>query len=110
VTEIGNGFATLSTKTVDDTGYEIGREESTLPLGLSVWCAGTAPVSFVSQLLDQLPTEAKSKDGRIQVDRWLRPPMKDPSLLGSVLVIGDAAAAIEDDEYLPQTAQVAGER
>ncbi|EED91648.1 predicted protein [Thalassiosira pseudonana CCMP1335] len=110
VTEIGNGFATLSTKTVDDTGYEIGREESTLPLGLSVWCAGTAPVSFVSQLLDQLPTEAKSKDGRIQVDRWLRPPMKDPSLLGSVLVIGDAAAAIEDDEYLPQTAQVAGQQ
>ncbi len=74
-----------------------------------MWCAGTAPVSFVSQLLDQLPESARNADGRIKVDRWLRPQMKDPSLLGSVLVIGDAAACVDDDDFLPQTAQVAGQ-
>lgn len=114
VTEIGDGFAKLSTKKFDDaTGDEIGREETTLETGLSVWCAGTAPVSFVSQLLDQLPDSARSPDGRIIVDKWLRPqmPSDDPSLLGSVIVLGDAALAKDDDgDLLPQTAQVAGQQ
>lgn len=112
VTEVGDGFVRLSTKKFDEvTGEEIGREESTLKTGLSVWCAGTAPVSFVSQLLDQMPESARSPDGRINVDKWLRPPMKDPSLLGSVIVLGDAASAKDDDDdFLPQTAQVAGQQ
>ncbi|KAL7554182.1 hypothetical protein ACHAWF_017584 [Thalassiosira exigua] len=111
VTEMGDGFAKLSTKKFNETtGEEIGREESTLPVGLSVWCAGTAPVSFVSQLLDQLPQSARSPDGRIKVDKWMRPPMKDPLLLGSVIVLGDAALTTDGDEELPQTAQVAGQQ
>ncbi|KAL7432291.1 hypothetical protein ACHAXM_003038 [Skeletonema potamos] len=111
VTELKDGYAKLSTKKIDDaTGEETGRFESELPIGLSVWCAGTAPVSFVSQLLDQLPESARNADGRIKVDKWLRPPMKDPSLLGSVLVLGDAAACVDGDDFLPQTAQVAGQQ
>jgi len=110
VTEVGDGYAKLSTKKKDSvTGKEIEREESILPVGLSVWCAGTAPVSFVSQLLDQLPESARAPDGRISVDEWLRPPMKD-YLLGSVIVLGDAASAMDDDGCLPQTAQVAGQQ
>jgi NADH dehydrogenase FAD-containing subunit len=111
VTELKDGYAKLSTKKFDEaTGEETGRFESELPIGLSVWCAGTAPVSFVSQLLDQLPESARNADGRIKVDKWLRPPMKDPSLLGSVLVLGDAAACVDGDDFLPQTAQVAGQQ
>lgn len=67
----------------------------------------------MSKLLDQLPDSARSPDGRIKVDKWLRPPMPDddPSLLGSVIVIGDAASAVDDDgDLLPQTAQVAGQQ
>jgi len=110
VMEVGDGYAKLSTKKKDSvTGKESKREESKLPVGLSVWCAGTAPVSFVSQLLDQLPESARAPDGRISVDEWLRPPMKD-SLLGSVIVLGDAASAMDHDGFLPQTAQVAGQQ
>jgi len=107
VTELKDDCAILSSK---KSGEDSDRVESELPIGLSVWCAGTAPVSFVSQLLDQLPESARNYDGRIKVDKWLRPPMKDPSLLGSVLVLGDAAACMDDDELLPQTAQVAGQQ
>mmetsp|Transcript_23185 Transcript_23185/g.38203 ORF Transcript_23185/g.38203 Transcript_23185/m.38203 type:complete len:636 (+) Transcript_23185:128-2035(+) len=111
VTELKEGYAKLSTKELDkETGEETGRVESELPIGLSVWCAGTAPVSFVSQLLDQLPESARNADGRIKVDKWLRPEMNDPSLLGSVFVLGDAAACMDDDDFLPQTAQVAGQQ
>jgi NADH dehydrogenase FAD-containing subunit len=110
VTELKDGYAKLSTKKFDKETGEKGRVESELPIGLSVWCAGTAPVSFVSQLLDQLPDAARNADGRIKVDKWLRPQMDDPSLLGSVLVLGDAAACMEDDDFLPQTAQVAGQQ
>ena len=110
VQELGEGFARLSTKKVD-SGTPDEREESILPLGLAVWCAGTAPVAFVSNLLSQLPEDAKYKDGRVKVDRWFRAPMKDPNLLGSVFVLGDAAAfdEIGDGALLPATAQVAGQ-
>jgi len=117
VNEVGDDFATLNTKQFDaETGEVVGREESNLDVGLTVWCAGTAPVSFVSQLLDQLPEEARNRDGRIKVDKWLRPVMPSRDLTGSVLVMGDAAAfpesdkKITSDKLLPQTAQVAGQQ
>jgi NADH dehydrogenase FAD-containing subunit len=116
VTEVGDGFAKLSKKVFDENGEVTGRDEFTVPVGLTVWCAGTSPVKFVDQLLDQLPEEARNLDGRIKVDRWMRPPMLDDELMGSVFVLGDAAAFPEGDENiardaaLPQTAQVAGQQ
>lgn len=117
VTEVGDGFATLSTKIVDEkTGEATGRDEYNLKTGLTVWCAGTAPVPFVADLLEQLPELARNDDGRIKVDKWMRPPMPHQDLMGSVLVLGDAAAFPEGDDdiainsLLPQTAQVAGQQ
>lgn len=117
VNEVGDGFATLLTKRLDPTtGEVVGRDEFILPVGITVWCAGTAPVEFVDKLLAQLPSEARNPDGRIKVDKWLRPKMPTKELLGSVLVLGDAAAfpegseAIATDRLLPQTAQVAGQQ
>lgn len=120
VTQVGDGFANLSTKVLNETtGEEIGREEFTLPVGLTVWCAGVAPVSFTETLLQQLHESARNRDGRINVDKWLRPPMPREDLLGSVLVLGDAAAfpngggknsEISTNSFLPQTAQVAGQQ
>eukprot|EP00980_Cylindrotheca_fusiformis_P012850 scaffold3170_cov128-Cylindrotheca_fusiformis.AAC.10 len=113
VNEVGDGFAKLSTKILDEqTGEVIGREETTLSIGLTVWCAGVAPVSFTETLLQQLPESARNRDGRIIVDKWLRPPMPREDLEGSVLVIGDAAACLssDDEHMLPQTAQVAGQQ
>jgi len=127
VTELGddvgrNGFAKLSTKVVDPiTGDFTGeREEKVIPVGLSVWCAGTAPAPFVENLLSQLPGEARYRDGRVQVDRWMRPPMPETAEAGSVFVLGDAAAASASrgqertdgtgDSLLPATAQVAGQQ
>eukprot|EP00980_Cylindrotheca_fusiformis_P012854 scaffold3170_cov128-Cylindrotheca_fusiformis.AAC.14 len=114
VTEVGDGFAKLSTKILDEeTGEVVRREEFTMPLGLTVWCAGVAPVSFTETLLQQLPESARNRNGRINVDKWLRPPMPRPDLDGSVLVLGDAAAcpsATDSNEVLPQTAQVAGQQ
>ncbi len=112
VTEVGDGYAVLSTKRKSEDAKE-ERDEITMKLGLTVWCAGTAPVPFIDKLLKQLPTSTRNRDGRIKVDRWMRPAMKDPSKLGSILVLGDAAACpsgsnIED--LLPQTAQVAGQQ
>lgn len=112
VTEVGDGFARLATKKTDPTTGKLldEREETVLPLGLTVWCAGTAPVPFVDDLLSQLPPKARYADGRVRVDHWMRAPMHDPSLLGSVIVLGDAAAFDEGDgELLPATAQVAGQ-
>jgi len=117
VTEVGDGFAKLSKKIFDEeTGEVIGNEESKLPTGLTVWCAGTKPNQFVEELLSQLPESARNLDGRVKVDKWLRPPMHRDDLMGSVLVLGDAAAFPENDEriasgaHLPQTAQVAGQQ
>ncbi|CAJ1935068.1 unnamed protein product [Cylindrotheca closterium] len=116
VTEVGDGFAKLKTKVFDADGNVVGGEESTLPLGLTAWCAGTAPVPFVETLLEQLPPEARNRDGRVKVDQWLRPLMPSEDLTGSVYVIGDAAAFADQgfgasaDSPLPQTAQVAGQQ
>jgi NADH dehydrogenase FAD-containing subunit len=117
VTEVGDGFAKLSTKMIDEeTGEVTGRDEFTLPTGLTVWCAGTAPVPLVDQLLQQLPESVRNYDGRIKVDKWMRPAMPKKELLGSILVLGDAAAfpesdqQISDNSLLPQTAQVAGQQ
>lgn len=117
VNEVGDGFANLATKRFDPTTGEVMcLDEFTLPLGITVWCAGTAPVEFVDSLLAQLPSEARNPDGRIKVDRWLRPKMPTNDIMGSVLVLGDAAAfpegseAIASDRLLPQTAQVAGQQ
>jgi NADH dehydrogenase FAD-containing subunit len=116
VTKVTDKSATLSTKQFDETTGEAlsKRKDVDVPIGLAVWCAGTAPAKFCQDLLKELPAQAKHRDGRIKVDRWLRPPMKDPSLLGSVLVLGDAAAQETDDwtagKLLPSTAQVAGQQ
>lgn len=117
VNEVGDGYADFATKKFDpETGEVVGRDEFRLSTGLTVWAAGTAPVSFVSELLDQLPDEARNRDGRVKVDKWLRPAMPSADLMGSILVMGDAAAfpessdTITSDKLLPQTAQVAGQQ
>ena len=133
VTKVDTTMVHLSTKVLDPiTGIPTKeRTEKTIPMGLTVWCAGTAPVPFVEQLLQQLPKEARNRDGRIKVDRWMRPMMttnekmdnnkdddttttKNDNVLGSVLVVGDAAAVCDEqggeDQLLPATAQVAGQQ
>lgn len=115
VINVGDTSAKLSTKVMDPTtGKPTGeRMDYSVPMGLAVWCAGTAPVPFVEELLKQLPPEARSKDGRVCVDRWMRPPMIRSDLLGSILVLGDAAAAVDEQgqgSLLPSTAQVAGQQ
>jgi NADH dehydrogenase FAD-containing subunit len=114
VTEVNHDHVILSTKDFDNQGKPTGgRTESTQPKGLSVWCAGIAPVPFVDKLLSKLPEEARGQGGRVSVDRWLRPPMPSEELLGSIMVLGDAASLPsrrQSDEILPQTAQVAGQQ
>ena len=115
VTEVTDKSCTLSIKKFDPETGEVlpDREEVTVPVSLTVWCAGTSTVPFTETLLKQLPPEARNKDGRVLVDRWMRPPMKDPSLFGSVLVIGDATAqpyGEGKEGFLPATAQVAGQQ
>jgi NADH dehydrogenase FAD-containing subunit len=131
VVEVGDGFVTLSTKVFDNDSGEEGqggetvvrggkRQQSTIAVGLTVWCAGTSPVSFVDKLLEQLPMEARNKDGRINVDQWMRPSMHTDvdGLMGSIIVLGDAAAFPDGDvlttkegtSTLPSTAQVAGQQ
>lgn len=114
VTKVEEKSATLSIKQFDDeTGEPLSeRKDIEVPIGLAVWCAGTAPAGFCESLLKELPKEARNPDGRIKVDRWMRPPMKDPSLLGSVIVLGDAAAQQMDvtGALMPSTAQVAGQQ
>lgn len=107
VDEVGDGFIKLLSK---DTGIE-----EIMPCGICVWAAGTEPVPFVTSLLDQLPETAKGIGGKIVVDQWLRCPMKSQKLVGSILIMGDAAAFQDPDNriiesYLPQTAQVAGQQ
>lgn len=103
VQEVGEGFIRLTDK-------ESGKEE-TLDVGLTVWAAGVASVPFIDTLLSKLPDEARGANGRVKVDRWLRCPTPTPETLGSIIVLGDAAAfENEDNELLPQTAQVAGQQ
>lgn len=113
VTEVGDGFVRLSAAVLDENGKPTSeRYEYTQSVGLVAWCAGTGPVPFITQLLSKLPETARGIGGRVNVDRWMRPPMPDPKLLGSVLVMGDAAAFQEarQQSFLPQTAQVAGQQ
>lgn len=88
----------------------------TIPLGLTVWAAGNAPVPFVRELLSQLPESAAGPGGRINVDPWLRCPTPSSNSFGSILVLGDIAFKEAQSKYsrspqpLPQTAQVAGQQ
>ncbi|KAL3809331.1 hypothetical protein ACHAXA_003220 [Cyclostephanos tholiformis] len=90
--------------------------EETIPLAITIWAAGNAPVPFVRELLSQLPEEAKGSGGRINVDRWLRCPTPTPETFGSILVLGDVMCLEKQNKYdvtpepLPQTAQVAGQQ
>jgi NADH dehydrogenase FAD-containing subunit len=116
VTEVMDGKVRLSQKVFNEDGNVQGQEDFELPAGLTVWCAGTSPVAFTDKLLSQLPEAARNKDGRIKVDKWMRPVMPHDELMGSVFVLGDAAAFPEGneeiafDKTLPQTAQVAGQQ
>jgi NADH dehydrogenase FAD-containing subunit len=93
-----------------------GVAEETIPLAITIWAAGNAPVPFVGELLSQLPKEAAGPGGRINVDRWLRCPTPTPESFGSVLVLGDAMCLEKQNKFdtspepLPQTAQVAGQQ
>ena len=88
----------------------------TIPLAITVWAAGNAPVPFVGELLSRLPGDAAGPGGRVNVDRWLRCPTASVGSFGSVLVLGDAALLEARAKYdatptaLPQTAQVAGQQ
>jgi NADH dehydrogenase FAD-containing subunit len=114
VVKVGDESVTLSINKVGEDGRTIAREtvEEVLPVGLKVWCAGTAPVPFVDKLRTKLPEAARGIGGRIKVDKWLRPQTGNPETFGSILVLGDAASFQErnSETILPQTAQVAGQQ
>lgn len=106
--EVGKEFIIIKEKGCDET--------ETIPVGLTVWAAGNAPVPFVKDLLSQLPDSATGSAGRINVDRWLRCPTPTPETFGSILVLGDVACLEAAGKFepsmvpLPQTAQVAGQQ
>jgi len=106
--EVGRDFVRLGVKGSDT--------EETIPVGLTVWAAGNAPVPFVKELLSKLPESAAGSAGRINVDRWLRCPTLTSDSFGSILVLGDVACLKTTSKYdptptsLPQTAQVAGQQ
>jgi len=106
--EVGRDFITIGEK-----GSDI---QETIPVGLTVWAAGNAPVPFVKELLSKLPPSAAGSAGRINVDQWLRCPTYSENSFGSVLVLGDVACYETQEKYdktpqqLPQTAQVAGQQ
>jgi len=108
--EVGRDFVRLKEKGASEDDIE------TIPVGLSVWAAGNAPVPFVETLLSQLPEIARGSAGRIRVDPWLRCPTNKPEQFGSVLILGDVACFEATAKYdktpaaLPQTAQVAGQQ
>jgi len=106
--EVGQDYVVIGEKGSD--------EVRTIPLAITIWAAGNAPVPFVRELLSQLPPCAAGSGGRINVDRWCRPPMHSADTFGSVLVMGDVACFEAQSKYeespsaLPQTAQVAGQQ
>lgn len=106
--EVGRDFITIAEKGSDS--------EEIIPVGLTVWAAGNAPVPFVKELLKKLPPSAAGSGGRINVDSWLRCPTNSEESFGSILVLGDVACFEEQQKYdatpqqLPQTAQVAGQQ
>ena len=106
--EVGRDFITIGEK-----GSDV---QETIPVGLTVWAAGNAPVPFVKELLSKLPPSAAGSAGRINVDQWLRCPTYSESSFGSIMVLGDVACYETQEKYdktpqqLPQTAQVAGQQ
>jgi NADH dehydrogenase FAD-containing subunit len=101
--------------------------DEVVPMGITVWCAGTSPQSFTNTLREKLAEDAHAPNGRIYVDPWMRAITYDPQVFGSVFVLGDAACfrdrrhknvhsegnAVSPsfvEHYLPQTAQVAGQQ
>jgi len=54
--EVGRGYTRIGEKGSD--------AEETIPLGITVWAAGNAPVPFVRELLSQLPEGAAGSGGR----------------------------------------------
>ena len=106
--EVGRDFIRVGEKGSDHV--------ETIPVGITIWAAGNAPVPFVQELLSQLPETAAGSGGRINVDNWLRCPTPTPDLFGSILVLGDVACLESSSKYdpnpkaLPQTAQVAGQQ
>lgn len=74
----------------------------TVPYGIAVWCAGTAPQPFVETFLQKLPAEARAGRGFIAVDNWLR--VKD---CDDIYALGDCSKL---DNPLPATAQVAAQQ
>ncbi|CAJ1931526.1 unnamed protein product [Cylindrotheca closterium] len=106
--EVGRDFVKIFEKS--------SGEEETIPVGLTIWAAGNAPLPFVAELLSQLPESAAGPGGRINVDEWLRCPTPSEDSFGSVLALGDIACLEAQGKYdieakaLPQTAQVAGQQ
>ena len=84
-----------------------------LPCGLTVWSAGQIGQDLVRGLHREIPLQrelaeqqAKGNDSQLFVDQWLRVRgIAD----GSVIALGDCARK-EDEEPLPQTAQVAAQQ
>jgi len=117
--EVGKDFVKLQKG--DDK-----ENEELVPMGITAWCAGTSPQSFTNTLREKLTEDARAPNGRIYVDPWMRATTNDPQIFGSVFVLGDAACfrdrrskeARSDstvsssfvEQYLPQTAQVAGQQ
>lgn len=106
--EVGRDYVTVCQKG--------SNAEETIPVGITVWAAGNAPVPFVKELLSKLPKSAAGSAGRINVDKWLRCPTYSKETFGSILVLGDVACFETESKYepdpepLPQTAQVAGQQ
>lgn len=99
-------------------------QEEVVPAGVTIWCAGTSPQSFTVRMREKLEEATKAPNGRIYVDPWMRAITEDANVLGSVFVLGDAACFRDkrhqdangnvlgclSEQYLPQTAQVAGQQ
>lgn len=73
-----------------------------VPYGIAVWCAGTAPQPFMEAFLQQLPVEARAGKGFVAVDNWLR--VKG---CNDTYALGDCSKL---DSPLPATAQVAAQQ
>jgi len=106
--EVGQDFIRIGEKGTDVV--------QTIPLAITIWAAGNAPVPFVKELLSQLPESAAGSGGRISVDQWCRCPTPSADSFGSIFALGDIACFEAQKKYetspeaLPQTAQVAGQQ
>lgn len=88
-------------------------ETTVLPCGLTVWSAGQIGQDLVRGLHKDIPLQqelaeqqANRNDSQLFVDQWLR-VRGVPD--GSVIALGDCARK-ENEEPLPQTAQVAAQQ